>query len=343
MKYRTSNLAAVSSIAFCMLISMGKPASADESDKENEEAAAAYAEGKTQFSNNQFIEAAEAFRRANELRPNWRILYNLGQSEAAAKRYGLALEAFERYLVLGGDDISEQRRMDVVREVEQFQKIVGAVEIGAPAGYELYIDGIKRGVCPLPGPVLITASIEHKLEILWQGEAILTRTVLVNGQETKTLRIDESGGDVSTDNSESAGNLENPPAVPPAVQPDSPADDTKSPGQPLKIAGWVTLGTGLATLTAGIVTGIVTLSLRNELDPICRDTGCPLSRESDRDRLDSLPVATDILFIAGGVLATTGGVLLLLHRRKKRESASSVSVLPTFSSGFAGGLFGMEF
>ena len=54
------------------------------------------------YGDKKFKEAADAFRLANHLRRSWKLLYNIGQCEAAAKRYGMALDAFERYVAEGG-------------------------------------------------------------------------------------------------------------------------------------------------------------------------------------------------------------------------------------------------
>jgi len=53
----------------------------------------------------QYQEAAKAFADAYTLQPSWKILYNIGQCQAALKEYGLAIENFERYLTDGGDDV----------------------------------------------------------------------------------------------------------------------------------------------------------------------------------------------------------------------------------------------
>ena len=63
-----------------------------------------------------FLEAVRAFRSANEINPSWKIEFNIGQCEAALKRYGLAMEAFEKYLALGGDEVPTDGPMPRVCE-----------------------------------------------------------------------------------------------------------------------------------------------------------------------------------------------------------------------------------
>ena len=95
---------------------------------------ALFEKGTSLFQKGDYAAAARAFREANEVRPTWRLHYNIGQSEAAAKHHGRALEAFEAYLSEGGDDVPADRREEVIREIEQLRKMVGMLDIRAPDG-----------------------------------------------------------------------------------------------------------------------------------------------------------------------------------------------------------------
>ncbi len=85
------------------------------------------------------------------------MLFNIGQCEAAAKRYGLALEAFEGYLIKGGDDVPEEKRVFVDGEVKRLQGMVGAIEVEASDGAEISVDGMVRAKTPLVGPLRVEA------------------------------------------------------------------------------------------------------------------------------------------------------------------------------------------
>jgi tetratricopeptide (TPR) repeat protein len=80
----------------------GAAFSAEDPNKAAEEA---YESGQPFFAEQRFVESADSFRKAYELKPSWKIFYNIGQAESAAKRYGSALDAFEQYLADGGDEI----------------------------------------------------------------------------------------------------------------------------------------------------------------------------------------------------------------------------------------------
>jgi hypothetical protein len=64
----------------------------------------------TLFAEDKFEESAAVFIAAYNLKPSWKLKFNIGQAQAAAKQYGLALIAFEEYLSAGGDKIDSERQ-----------------------------------------------------------------------------------------------------------------------------------------------------------------------------------------------------------------------------------------
>ncbi|MBN2673405.1 MAG: tetratricopeptide repeat protein [Deltaproteobacteria bacterium] len=103
----------------------------------------AFDEGTKLFSQKQYDEAAERFREAYALKATWKLLYNIGQAEAAAKRYGLALEAFERYLAEGGDEVENSRRSEVLEEIRKMRDMVGDLLVKGPADAVVSVDGVE--------------------------------------------------------------------------------------------------------------------------------------------------------------------------------------------------------
>jgi tetratricopeptide (TPR) repeat protein len=132
------------------------------------------------FRQERYEEAADEFRRANSLKPSQALLYNIGQSEAAAKRYGLAYDAFEEYLSLGGDEITEQRRNQVITEMDRLSKMIGSVEIIAPRSTTVLVDDMVRGNAPLPGRIKLAVGVIHKIEVKKGDETIYTNNVKVS-------------------------------------------------------------------------------------------------------------------------------------------------------------------
>ena len=135
-----------------------------------EEARDLHQKGVELFKSEKYEEAAKAFREAHRLRPTWKLFYNIGQCEAASKRYGLALEAFEAYLVRGGDNVPEDRREYVSAEIRRIQPLVGILDIESDAGIEVLIDHltekeIKKAIQHFEFDFLTKLDIEEKLPL----------------------------------------------------------------------------------------------------------------------------------------------------------------------------------
>ena len=165
--------------------------SAGDGETQSSPAYLAFEEGKRLFIEEKFAEAAEKFREANRLKPSWKLLYNIGQSETAAKHFGLGLEAFEQYLTIGGDDVSAERKKQVLQEIAQLRPIVGFFDIEAPVGATVTVGDIERGETPLPGPLMVAASIDHMVRITRGDTVLLERVARVGGGQHIRIVISE--------------------------------------------------------------------------------------------------------------------------------------------------------
>jgi tetratricopeptide (TPR) repeat protein len=77
---------------------------------DEETARSEFRRGQALFDTGDPAAAAVAFRAAHSASPNWRLYYNIGQSESAARDFGAALEAFQLYFALGGDEVARVGR-----------------------------------------------------------------------------------------------------------------------------------------------------------------------------------------------------------------------------------------
>jgi tetratricopeptide (TPR) repeat protein len=163
-------------------IFLGRNLAADE-EKTDAEAKKMHELGVDLAKQEKYEEATKAFRRAYDLRPSWKLLFNIGQCEAGSKRYGHALTAFERYLVEGGDSVPEERRTYVAKELERLRPLVGMVEVTAPEGAEVFVDNESMGVTPLDAPLRLAATT-HQFLVKLNDENIYEKQLTVMGQET---------------------------------------------------------------------------------------------------------------------------------------------------------------
>ncbi len=282
------------------------PSTADEaSDKAKE----LFNAGVTHFKTERYEMAAMSFREANRLNPNWKIFFNIGQSEAAAKRWGLALEAFEQYLVEGGDEIPSDRERVIRTEIEKLKTKLGSVEIVAPKGAKVQIDGMERGVAPLPGRIRVATGTVHRLRVILDDAVLLDRQIKVGSQDNLSL----------------------------TVAPEY--EHNKSSPKLFFVLGWSLLGGGAAVALGGAITGGVVLSKKGQLEDDCPNRICTTKEEEKLlDEATTLGTVTTVLVSVGLATALAGSTLLVLDALKKEESKSvlTVSTSPVVTPSFGG-------
>jgi hypothetical protein len=318
---QTRRLAAVA--AFALAVSAPAAAAAQEKTDKAAAKAAKQAEKRARESFKQAVAKFDAadfeaavglFREAYALNPTWKILYNIGQCEAALKRHGEALEAFEQYLSQGGDEVEEARREEVLAEVKRLREMSGSLEIAAPEGALVLVDGTERGRAPLPGRIRVAAGVDHAVRIEVDGAALLERTVRVGGGEELLVDARPAPEPALT-------------AAPTSTA--SPAGDgTAERDRKLRAAGWAAAGVGGAALIAGAVTGGLALSANSSVEEACPRDDCPADERDAVDRRDALALSADVLLFAGGAIAVTGAVLLIVFRKREVADAPEVAFAP---------------
>jgi hypothetical protein len=315
----------VAAACFAALASAGTTAWAQGDAKS---AKAAFNKGSKLFDKGDYAGAADAFREANRLNPSWKLYYNIGQAEAAAKRYGLALEAFERYLSEGGDEVAPERNEEVIAEIKRLRELLGTLDIKAPEGAVIFVDDFESGTAPLPGAIKVAAGVDHSLRAEKDGQVLESRTVRVSSGDTVVVELGMPKAAVA-------------PAAPVAAgAPGSPPAPAESGGKALKTWGWVTLGVGAAAAIAGGVVGGMALSLDKQLQDDCAQNDCAPPQHADLDKRDTEGVVSTVLIAAGAAVAATGAVLLIVGYKRDETGAApesaAVSFAPAAGPGFAG-------
>ena len=319
----------------------------------------AFDDGTELFEQQKFSEAAARFREAYEIRPNWKLLYNIGQCEAAARRYGVALELFESYMAAGGDNIDLERTKELIEEMERLRNLVGFLDFqDLPMGASVTIDGLERGKSPLPGPLAVAAGVDHDVRIVKDEEVNYERALRVHSGQTLIVSLKgdapEESESASMTTSGAANAAEETSEQRPETDAGPAASDTgesrpvpsiserpstnisvlKYPTrQPIKAVGWVFFSIGASALITGAATGIMAWSKKKELDPDCVG-GCPDELSDDKKTMENLGLATDVLLSVGGGVMATGLVMLIVGRI--REKRSGIAVVPSLGNGMAG-------
>lgn len=303
-------------VVFLVMTSGIRQAPADEA---KDKALKLHRQGVELFKSGKYIEASDAFRQAQATRPTWKLYYNIGQCEASAKRYGLALEAFESYLVEGGDEVPDDRREYVVSEIGRIQPLIGVLNVQAPGGTEVLVDGALRATMPLAGPVRLAVG-RHEVVLKKGDETLLAKTVNVAGGMTTTVEY------VMIETPATPTPQPEPAAETPASPEPAEAPPVQS-GSRLGMLGWVGIGVGAAAGLTGVITGSLALSRRNELEDNCpQPEACAPEHRDLKESADNLALVTDILIPVGVAFAATGVVLLILNRSGEKEQSDGVDV-----------------
>ncbi len=283
-----------------------------------------YSKGVEAFDAGKFDEAADAFRKAFELKPSWKIFFNIGQSEAAAKRYGMAWESFELYLVEGGDDIPEERKDYIISEIQRMKLLVGFVKVTAPDGIDVIVDTELRGTTPLKGDVRIAAG-SHKIVLRKGIDALLEKEISVIGGITSEIKYEpkEDAAPVPAPVAEPKPEQEPEPEQKPEEQPEEEED-----GIGLDTWGWIALGVGGGVLIGGAITGGMALSTNGQIMDDYPDGNVPPEGQDDVDKRDTLATVSTVMIISGAAIAATGAGLLIYDAFFNSGEESAVSLAP---------------
>ncbi len=245
--------------AVVMAIPAGSPAE----DQASADAKALFERGRQSFHDQKYSEAADAFRAAYNLKKTWKLLFNIGQAEAAARRYGLALEAFERYLAEGGDNVPGDRQESVLGEVDKLRRMVGALEVRAPKGSVVVVDNVERGRIPLPGPLMVAAGVEHRVVLKHMNEVLLDKIIRVSGGKSLVVEAEEATVKPAPAATEVESPIEEEAQEPteetaePEEEAQEPTEETAEPEESrVKLSPFFWVGAA-GTVAAGIVSGVL--------------------------------------------------------------------------------------
>ncbi|MBN2526927.1 MAG: hypothetical protein JXR76_11080 [Deltaproteobacteria bacterium] len=296
------------------------------STSEND-AKAIFHKGVTLFENGEYAKAAVEFRRAYDTDPSWKIQYNIGQCEAAAKHHGRAMEAFELYLSMGGDEVPVARRTEVTSELDRLHHLVGFIALTAPERALVLVNGEVRAVAPLIGNIMVAAGVDHELLVTLNDVPLLKRKLRVSGTQTVIVTVSAPELQIAEDVPSS-----------PSLELDGDVLQGRSnpmPGRRLLTSGVVLTSIGAASLLAGAVTGMIAVQKSKALEGKCPDGVCEPQYHDENNTMQNMVTGTNVLFIAGGTLAIAG-VLLIIAGKRRHERMDKGTMLPAFSKNTAG-------
>jgi hypothetical protein len=284
------------------------------------------------------------FKRSYDLSLNYRVLYNLGQTEYQLQRYAEALDALETYLAKGGADLPAARRAAVEADVRQLAGHVGWVAVKVNVdGAQILVDGEPAGISPLPAALRLSIG-RRRISVSWVGMASQDRWLDLAAGDHAEVAFDLPAPAVAASAPADATPAPPPPSapiheataapVPPPATPATAAARTAaaSGGPPL----WLLWGATGALAGATVVAGVLTVSAKNDLDAQMNTfPGDAAAIDAARSRGRAWGLTADVL----GGAAVLGGATALyftLSSRGGRPPASARALEWTLGPANAG-------
>lgn len=274
---------------------------------QQQEAATRFKKGLELFKDGDYQAALIEFRRANELAPNFNVLYNIGQVYFQLQDYPGALNALERYLNEGASSIPASRRAEVQRDIDKLKARVANLDItSAVPDAEVTIDDVAVGKTPLSKPIMVSAG-RHKITVSKVGFTSATRVIEVASGDAPKVQLDpvEQKTAAPVGPAEPPRPVEPPKPVGPVADTTPPPPPPPPPPHPVPVAGIVV--TSLLTVGA-VTTGVLALTSSNTLKTDRMSGNITHDQlSSDATKTTALAVATDVM--TGGAIIALGVTL----------------------------------
>jgi hypothetical protein len=246
------------------------------------------------FKEGDFRAALIEFQRAYDAAPNYKVLYNLGQTSLELQDYAGALKAFRGYLDGGGREIPPARRTQVEADLKKLESRIARVDVVVNVeGADVTVDDVSVGKSPLREPVLVGAG-RRRIAASKAGLTPTSRVIDVAGGDHPrvSLELVEATQQVVTV-TQPQQHEEGQTVAPP---PPTPTERTTTGPS---TAFWIGLGTtGALAVGAGVLGGLA-LSSKSTFDSRVQQVGATTQQIDDaRNQTRAFALAADI---TGGV------------------------------------------
>lgn len=292
-----------------------------------------------------FEAAIAAFESSLRLYPTKGAWFNLANCLRATHRYPEALTALDRLQQDFGSELVDPMRSTVEMQVAELENLTATLALEVePPGADIAIDGRSIGTAPLKAPIRLGLG-DHEVRVTLEGfETTVVPVNLGPAQAATTqVRLSAVSSPVPVTPTAAPALAPAPASEPPrkVVPPPEPTA-ADSEGAQLKTVGMISTGAGALLLAGGAVTGLLALSMDDDLGDDCVDGHCPPNRADDIDRLEQLTTTTNVLLAVGAVVGVGGAALWLFGGSSgepaaaRRSTPSGHDVGLTLGPGFVG-------
>jgi tetratricopeptide (TPR) repeat protein len=141
------------------------------------------------YKDGDFDAALVQFERAYQLKPNYKVLYNIGQTYFQLREYVEARDAMQRYVKDGGDQIDAERLAAVNKDLADLERRLAKVTLTVNvAGATVLVDGKKVGLTPLSEPIVVSEG-QRAISVEAPNRGVLQRQIRVAGGDQQALTL----------------------------------------------------------------------------------------------------------------------------------------------------------
>lgn len=259
-------------------------------------------------------------RRAYELRPSYKLIFNMAQVQLAMKDYASALASYRRYLEEGGAEVPEKRRDEIEAQIAVLEQRVATLTLTTDVpGVEVFIDDSQVGTTPNLAPLLVNAGT-RKFTLRHPDYDVQTERVSVLGGTQKQLAFSLSQRKVTELPTTAAADT-----APPAALTSAPVADEKADTESFHVEPWIPWAVTGVFGVAAVTTGVFASSADSKLSDIRGQADLPRASLQDQaDHVGNLALATDIL-LGATVLAAGVSAWLTWGGASQSESSQSTA------------------
>jgi hypothetical protein len=139
------------------------------------------------------LTALAEFEAAYRAQPHFSVLYNIAQARSTLGRPVEANDAFKRYLVDGGSQVTPERREEVEGLISANQDRIGMLLLVAPTGQSVqaWLDGVELGAPQLAQPFAVARG-EHTLVYGSETGPVRSQKITVTGAKITKITLDSA-------------------------------------------------------------------------------------------------------------------------------------------------------
>jgi hypothetical protein len=186
---------ALSVACTCLLLApriLAEPLALEDSD--TAQAAVRFQRGVELYREGSYEGALAEFRKAYQLSPSYRVLYNIAQAQYALHDFVGAYKSIMQYVSEGGGAITAERRAQVDEMSAKLEERIAHVQVVTNVvGADVRVDNVSVGTSPLPGLVPVNVGT-RRVSVLKAGLPETVRLVTLAGKETAKVELTVEDG-----------------------------------------------------------------------------------------------------------------------------------------------------